>query len=176
MSETVEDTLRNDFLCPGCSTYMYPPILECDSGHSFCEKCFKKSSRCQICHARKHATRNFALEAIRNKLTFPCKYANEGCKFTALGKPIRNHQDTCDIGRRPCPLKPRYNCEFVGDTEDITNHLETSHADCCVIGSETYFIINSFSGVKNERKHTIMVAFQHLFRLVYHIEYNDVQG
>lgn len=50
--------------CPVCVNYMIPPIRLCTNGHSLCEPCRFKLTKCPICNGKFTEVRNRSLETV----------------------------------------------------------------------------------------------------------------
>ncbi|XP_018569484.1 putative E3 ubiquitin-protein ligase SINAT1 [Anoplophora glabripennis] len=103
MSSQLERRILDLFECPVCSVHMYPPIRQCVRGHTFCSECFDRFQRCPICRGSKGVGCDFILERIYLKLTVPCRYNFNGCKFSAKGLTVKDHEMSCGFssGSRP---------------------------------------------------------------------------
>ncbi|XP_019868477.2 E3 ubiquitin-protein ligase Siah1-like [Aethina tumida] len=100
MLEKLKAALLLDLKCPGCSDHFTPPIRRCKVGHSMCEICFDKFLECPVCKVPKSETRNFVLESICAKLSFPCKYTSVGCNKMVKGSDLKQHHQECDYASR----------------------------------------------------------------------------
>lgn len=107
----------SDFECPVCLELMRPPIHMCVNGHNFCEDCFSKISVCALCKKGKSQGRNYTLENMFEKITFPCKYE---CSFSATGQLIGVHEDSCTYYRAICPFP---NCNWSGNKKEFEKHM-----------------------------------------------------
>jgi len=147
------ENILEELECMVCHEYMYPPIKQCTTGHSMCELCFAKVSNCPTCKSSKASTRNFALEAIHSKVLVPCKYRDGGCTVLKIGAEIRVHQEFCEYGERPCPLKDSANCTWVGRPKELLKHAEQNHDQHVPIINNHDAHIKNFVQKSGEGKH-----------------------
>lgn len=87
--------LLEEFQCTICTEYMFPPIIECGRGHAICGTCSAKLKFCPECKDGLIYRRNFALEALHGKLSFPCKHSDKGCHFYAKPNKLKEHEKSC---------------------------------------------------------------------------------
>lgn len=159
-----EDILM-ELECPVCHEYMYPPIKQCTTGHSLCELCFDKASTCPTCRSSKGSTRNFALEGIHAKVQVPCKYKISGCPVLKIGPDIRAHQEFCEFGERPCPLKASTNCAWTGKPKDLLDHAKENHDQHLPIVNNCAGRIKNFLQKTGEGKYFQLVdAYDKIFK------------
>ena len=118
--------LTNLFECPVCYEYILPPILQCESGHLVCSKCHPKLGSCPSCRRPLGNVRNLAMEKVAEQVTFPCKYAFNGCPEKFFYPIKENHEDSCLYRPYLCPC-PGTNCTWQGGVEDVLPHLKSSH-------------------------------------------------
>ncbi|CAH0560004.1 unnamed protein product [Brassicogethes aeneus] len=157
-----EEELLMEFQCEICMNYMFPPIKQCEIGHSYCQDCFGKVSSCPTCSSPKKDTRNFALEHIFEKLTFPCKYAEEGCLFQAKGPLVVSHQSDCSYKATACPLNSLKQCEWVGSKFNVGAHLKKSHDDL-IFKNDFNVIISNFKCYSRTEKFCLVHAWGEIF-------------
>ncbi|KAM0825785.1 hypothetical protein ACQ4PT_069322 [Festuca glaucescens] len=66
--------------CPVCTNSMYPPIHQCQNGHTLCSTCKARvHNRCPTCRQELGDIRCLALEKVAESLELPCKYYTLGC-------------------------------------------------------------------------------------------------
>ncbi|KAJ8966102.1 hypothetical protein NQ314_003739 [Rhamnusium bicolor] len=89
------DSLGKNFDCPICKDYMYPPVFNCDLGHSVCKTCKMKMSTCPFCKASIGNSRNFVFEDILETLQITCHNESKGCAFSGKIQEIKLHELMC---------------------------------------------------------------------------------
>lgn len=72
ISKSLQDALE----CPVCLEYMIPPITMCSSGHSLCQACRPRLTRCPTCRQPLLGIRNYALEHLARELQLPRRPAD----------------------------------------------------------------------------------------------------
>ncbi|KAG5895770.1 hypothetical protein JTB14_001618 [Gonioctena quinquepunctata] len=87
--------IKNLLRCPVCEDYMSPPIFTCNTGHTMCNICKPRITKCPTCEAPFGTARNFALEEASESVELPCLYATEGCNFIGNVNRIIRHHSTC---------------------------------------------------------------------------------
>lgn len=88
-------TFSKNFECPICKEYMYPPVFNCDLGHTVCKSCKSKMTLCPFCKAFIGNSRNFALEDILVTLRVACQNEDKGCKFKGGVQDVQLHELMC---------------------------------------------------------------------------------
>ncbi|KAJ8874505.1 hypothetical protein PR048_025365 [Dryococelus australis] len=64
--------LKSVLECPVCFCVMKFKIRQCENGHSICQKCCRRVTKCPVCRGKLIATRNICLERIsRSFLRLP---------------------------------------------------------------------------------------------------------
>ncbi|CAH0550687.1 unnamed protein product [Brassicogethes aeneus] len=144
--------------CPGCMSVMRPPIYQCNSGHSICNKCRGNVRSCPTCRGELGSVRNYGLESFTSNVKYPCKFKISGCKVTGAEGEIKKHEESCMVSIRKCPICP----EFV-NTNDISKHVEDKHRDC-ILKNKRYKIQHY------SKCHGYKVYDSKLFRISYHTE------
>ncbi|PSN42266.1 hypothetical protein C0J52_20416 [Blattella germanica] len=110
--KTLDKDLMLELECPVCLEYLTPPIVICENGHSICNACKNKLTRCPNCRKPFLNVRNLALESLTRAVvptaekpvvvekTYKCPFAqisNEDCswngKLKNMKKHIRNFHD-----------------------------------------------------------------------------------
>ncbi|KAL3283455.1 hypothetical protein HHI36_006599 [Cryptolaemus montrouzieri] len=119
--------VTEEFECPVCMEYMFPPIHQCTMGHTFCVTCFDKIRRCPTCRCPKGVSRAYALERIHARVTFPCKYKLEGCNEKILGVNLNQHHEVCEFANNPCPFANAMHCRWYGPKSEIIHHCRKVH-------------------------------------------------
>jgi hypothetical protein len=67
----ISKSLLDALECPVCLEYMTPPITMCSSGHSLCQACRPRLTRCPTCRRPLLGIRNYALEHLARDLQLP---------------------------------------------------------------------------------------------------------
>lgn len=67
----ISKSLLDALECPVCLEYMTPPITMCSSGHSVCQACRPRLTRCPTCRRPLLGIRNYALEHLARDLQLP---------------------------------------------------------------------------------------------------------
>lgn len=161
------DLLR-ELECSVCFLYMTPPILQCLTGHSFCQTCKEKLSECPSCKKPFQNTQNFVLAQVIAHIDYPCKYSK--CRFTAKAKDIRRHEENCTFTPHPCPLIDYENCSEEMMFDQMYEHIVNNHYESLLeIDCVSYpFSINDETGITD----CFIIKYDSkLFKL--HIEYED---
>lgn len=119
MDEAFQKNLLLELECPICTQYMAPPIRQCNTGHSICERCLGKLRECPLCQSEFSQARNLSLESLAARLQYPC--SNAGCpvKLTLTNRDY--HEKTCNFRNYKCPME---NCGWTGSLQDITKHWD----------------------------------------------------
>lgn len=162
--ELLEDILKQ-FECPICHEYMVKNIVECNTGHSFCKDCARKSGGiCSICNDKIQNVRNFALENAAACVERRCKWAKDGCTESHIKLPQwKDHIEDCEYSDYICPLMAESSCEWKGKLKDIKEHLFLDH-------NLRLNVINAYKDcLGNESNHyyyvSIVTYFKKLFKL-----------
>ncbi|KAJ8930350.1 hypothetical protein NQ314_016847 [Rhamnusium bicolor] len=158
VAEATEDSILADFECPICTNYMFPPIRNCVSGHSFCSQCFNRIARCSQCRGQKTFTRCFVLERICAKLTFPCKYQADGCTWGAKGALIKKHEIHCKYGTSRCPLSFVRNCGWTGRKTDLIVHAKEQHPSHIYFEHRKRLVASGFGRFYSRRHYSSLFA------------------
>lgn len=138
--ETIEPQKRlrpsNDFyeslMCLLCTDFYKPPILQCSKGHSYCKTCVSRMSSpksCAICRSViSSSIRNYSLEELLEKFTVQCQWKSRGCeKVVNLFDRISHEKECLFRPRVECYYKKISKCEWLGDPQDLAEHLKTQH-------------------------------------------------
>lgn len=118
-----------DFKCETCMKYMHPPIITCESGHSFCEKCLDQELNCPICGAPKKETRNYTVERFWMNTVFPCENKSYGCRVTGTGPEVSQHQEDCNYKPETCVYSQIDGCDWTGSPFTFDAHMRKMHPD-----------------------------------------------
>ncbi|KAL9671876.1 hypothetical protein QQ045_009449 [Rhodiola kirilowii] len=75
----VSTSVRELLECPVCLNSMYPPIHQCQNGHTLCSVCKPRvHNRCPTCRHELGNIRCLALEKVTASLELPCKFQRFG--------------------------------------------------------------------------------------------------
>lgn len=129
--EDLDEGMLSFFECPVCSNFMKPPIFQCLSGHSLCNRCRPKLSNCPTCRTGFGNTRNYALESLSNGIKFPCAYRDFGCKTILAVSDISKHELECKVQPYNCPFMEANRCPWDGAYVDLIQHLKEQHPEKC---------------------------------------------
>lgn len=188
MAGNLNKDILEDLKCPGCKFFMHPPIFQCSIGHSFCQDCFHKMTKCSICDGEKNNTcRNWVLEQIHTKLMIPCTKGQLGCMKLFLGKDIVDHQDGCGhliIVR--CPFSRNGACNYSGVKAKLHRHLsEKNHRhsggyfvqdEDCDTPFCRMFELDCYQNEETLRKINVFYAYGQFFKFVYKIDPYNKSG
>ncbi|XP_018333256.1 E3 ubiquitin-protein ligase siah2-like [Agrilus planipennis] len=114
--------LLSELECPGCSNYMPPPIRQCKTGHSICEKCTNQLFKCPICQQNFTKARSINLESLAIKMQYPCTNSSYGCQERLTFIERNSHMKVCSYKKYSCPLK---GCFFTGSKSEIKSHWDS---------------------------------------------------
>jgi hypothetical protein len=116
-----------------CKEYSKPPIRLCENGHTICNICRYKVTKCPTCRAAFVNTRNLALEDLAAQVMYPCKYRSYGCTETFKHYKIFGHEAICRYSPQVCPVTKLAigNCSWTGIYSDIKGHLKENHLEVC---------------------------------------------
>ncbi|KAF3581797.1 hypothetical protein DY000_02031976 [Brassica cretica] len=113
--------------CPVCTNSMYPPIHQCQSGHTLCSTCKNRvHNRCPTCRQELGDIRCLALEKVAESLELPCKYMSLGCPEIFPYYSKLNHETVCDFRPYSCPYAGS-DCSVMGDIPFLVAHLRDDH-------------------------------------------------
>lgn len=68
--------------------------------------------------------RNYALETLTSKVSYPCQNKWFGCNFAAILQDVLDHQSYCQYKGKKCFME---NCLWKGPQNDFKMHLEKLH-------------------------------------------------
>ncbi|KAJ3657072.1 hypothetical protein Zmor_016104 [Zophobas morio] len=133
--KNVNSEITKHLECPVCKDIMREPIFQCLTGHSICQSCRNKLSKCPTCRKgfSQENIRNFSLEALIPFVQYECVYRQFGCTSMFLGSEIDEHEDGCTYQTYECPMNK---CEFKGNFSSCRNHFKVDH--------EEYFVTATF--------------------------------
>lgn len=157
----MSDSLINDLLieleCPVCSAYLTPPIRQCATGHSICESCRNKLTRCGLCESNFTESRNISLEGLAVKMRYPCINKSTGCTAVLAYNEREVHELQCKYKGFNCAME---NCTWIGKLEDLPTHWASKK-----MTSKPYRNSNvCHTKMKNESYYVNMVdAYNQLF-------------
>ncbi|XP_077290868.1 E3 ubiquitin-protein ligase siah-1-like isoform X2 [Arctopsyche grandis] len=135
MNKSLKDLLLSDHYASltgelqcACKAYLQPPILLCTQGHGSCSKCRRRYQRCSTCKEEFTETRSVALEALADKLQFPCPH--KGCKARVQLSMLNEHEASCLFRPTPCFMNKVYGgCNWKGIASEWLNHCIEKHND-----------------------------------------------
>jgi hypothetical protein len=111
--------------CPVCLQIVAAPVLQCRQGHHMCNACSKRVSSCPLCKRSMSTTRNYAVEAMVDKIPLPCRYRVEGCNEMMCQKDKAAHEDACEFYLYTCFVQDCFEAHSSGS---MRSHLKTSHS------------------------------------------------
>lgn len=126
MSSQKNMEMLSHMQCPFCKRYMFPPIYQCNTGHSICLPCRGLLQKCPICKDNISVTRNYVLESLVLLLNFPCSFASYGCKVIQRKQTLTQHEEICTYRPRTCPFCPKGSA-WKGIIDDLELHLTDNH-------------------------------------------------
>lgn len=157
--------LLSELECPICTNFILPPILQCETGHSYCSTCFAKLKNCPQCFAPKTKSRCFTLEHVVQKLTFPCKFKDDGCQVLARGSQIKDHERVCEFVGRRCPLRFNNDCPWTGPFREMRKHCTGSHPTNIYFENRQDLVSSGFGVDYINRFYVILfMVYDELFR------------
>ncbi|XP_042387008.1 E3 ubiquitin-protein ligase SINAT5-like isoform X2 [Zingiber officinale] len=113
--------------CPVCTNSMYPPIHQCQNGHTICSTCKARvHNRCPTCRQELGDIRCLALEKVAESLELPCKYNSLGCPEIFPYYSKLKHEAQCSYRPYKCPYAGS-ECAVVGDIPFLVTHLRDDH-------------------------------------------------
>ncbi|GJM90923.1 hypothetical protein PR202_ga07250 [Eleusine coracana subsp. coracana] len=113
--------------CPVCTNSMYPPIHQCQNGHTICSTCKTRvHNRCPTCRQELGDIRCLALEKVAESLELPCKYYSLGCPEVFPYYSKLKHESQCNFRPYNCPYAGS-ECSVVGDIPFLVAHLRDDH-------------------------------------------------
>ncbi|KAG2680842.1 hypothetical protein I3843_11G117300 [Carya illinoinensis] len=113
--------------CPVCTNSMYPPIHQCQNGHTLCSTCKTRvHNRCPTCRQELGDIRCLALEKVAESLELPCKYGFLGCTEIFPYYSKLEHEAQCSFRPYNCPYAGS-ECPVVGDIPFLVAHLRDDH-------------------------------------------------
>ncbi|KAL5226983.1 hypothetical protein ABZP36_015248 [Zizania latifolia] len=113
--------------CPVCTNSMYPPIHQCQNGHTLCSTCKARvHNRCPTCRQELGDIRCLALEKVAESLELPCKYFSLGCPEIFPYYSKIKHEAQCIFRPYNCPYAGS-ECAVVGDIPYLVTHLRDDH-------------------------------------------------
>lgn len=163
--------LLSDFECPICLEYMHPPICQCTTGHSFCKSCFDRIRRCPHCRSPKSTSRSYILEKVHSKLSFPCKYRENGCPVVLGGQQIKDHEKYCFSQNFKCPFHLNDVCKWEGSGTKILPHCLDVHKNSTFFEPRRRFTSPGFSVNRvNRFVNSVFVAYGVMFRCTWDLD------
>lgn len=121
MEDKIYSELLVELECPVCTKYMSPPIRQCSTGHSICEECRNKLSKCPLCKENFTDAKNLSLEALASKMHYPCINKDAGCKAKLPFNDRVKHEASCKYKHFKCGLDK---CSWSGNYCEIESHWQ----------------------------------------------------
>ncbi|KAK1693767.1 hypothetical protein QYE76_010464 [Lolium multiflorum] len=113
--------------CPVCTNSMFPPIHQCQNGHTLCSTCKARvHNRCPTCRQELGDIRCLALEKVAESLELPCKYCSLGCPEIFPYYSKIKHEGQCSFRPYNCPYAGS-ECAVGGDIPFLVAHLRDDH-------------------------------------------------
>ncbi|XP_039845739.1 E3 ubiquitin-protein ligase SINAT5-like [Panicum virgatum] len=113
--------------CPVCTNSMFPPIHQCQNGHTLCSTCKARvHNRCPTCRQELGDIRCLALEKVAESLELPCKYYSLGCQEIFPYYSKIKHEAQCNFRPYNCPYAGS-ECAAAGDIPYLVSHLRDDH-------------------------------------------------
>ncbi|CAO2199730.1 unnamed protein product [Urochloa humidicola] len=113
--------------CPVCTNSMFPPIHQCQNGHTLCSTCKARvHNRCPACRQELGDIRCLALEKVAESLELPCKYYSLGCQEIFPYYSKIKHEAQCSFRPYNCPYAGS-ECAAAGDIPYLVSHLRDDH-------------------------------------------------
>ncbi|KAG0602928.1 hypothetical protein M758_10G052700 [Ceratodon purpureus] len=116
--------------CPICLKPLFPPVYQCQNGHTACASCCKlqlTKVTCPSCSAPLGGNRCSVVENIIESLEINCKYDILGClktvQYTKLSK-WAEHEDVCEFRPFHCPV---VGCNYEVPKLILPLHFQDSH-------------------------------------------------
>lgn len=156
----MQKNLIQEFECPVCQEYMFPPISLCSLGHSICSDCKSRLSKCPTCQSSYGNTRNYSLENMIQLVHLACRNEIHGCDFIGTLSSLHEHKLNCDYDCVKCPIPSH--CKWVGPIILLFIHLSNCHKDAGYMKPDqeiTHDLKNSDSS------HNLVRLERNLFRI-----------
>jgi hypothetical protein len=85
--------------CPVCyESFIGQKIYVCSTGHSVCESCLPKLTKCPTCNGPLSKIRAYGLEKLADTVLVFCKNRRLGCARLITGSELKKHEANCDWG------------------------------------------------------------------------------
>jgi E3 ubiquitin-protein ligase SIAH1 len=149
--ESVNDSIVSLFECPVCYEYLAPPIYQCKNAHNICSDCKKQVTRCPTCNEIFLDSRSVFVEQIAERLLYPCKNIEFGCRSKQSLQDIVKHQNECPYRIYECLPGKVDSCKWKGRSFDILAHMTETHENSCWMVDENFIIyeLNIFGGTED---------------------------
>lgn len=100
MAGKSEDDLPEDCVCPICFDVYADHVFQCVNGHAVCNTCVKPLSACPQCRISYKGApiRVRVLENMLDRMSFDCKFKENGCNLKLKRADLSSHIDTCEHG------------------------------------------------------------------------------
>lgn len=131
---SLEEFVKALLRCTICNEFMQPHIRLCTNGHSACNTCVEKYSKCVKCKYPFLTTRNKALEELASEVNVKCDIC--GISFSA-GKTLE-HRNQCQLINPDYKIYKclkeiirenysKFNCPWSGCLDEIFGHFRKDH-------------------------------------------------
>ncbi|PNF17957.1 E3 ubiquitin-protein ligase SIAH1B [Cryptotermes secundus] len=165
-STSAMETKGGLYMCPVCSDYFLPPILQCHNGHRICTECRPKLTHCPMCTAALGNIRNLAMEKTPNTLKLPCNYSIFCRAVALLGIKRKEHEEGCEYRPYSCPCWGAC-CKWQGSLKQVMPHLMMSHESITTLQGEDVVFLAKHTNLTEDRSWVMMQScFGHHFRLL----------
>lgn len=104
--------MEKQLLCGSCNNWMYPPILQCETGEAVCGMCRSKNENCPLCHKKFTSKRDDFLETLAKLPIIVCNI----CKSKLMLIELKEHKCSFEIS---CPINK---CDWKGKPDELVNH------------------------------------------------------
>lgn len=104
--------------CLNCKEYLsiFPINIKIDGTGAMC-------GRCKILN-KKEFIHNKAYEGLAKILTFPCRYARDGCQRKLKPLTLEPHERCCEFRKFECPNKINLECQWKDGRANLVEHFQ----------------------------------------------------
>ncbi len=68
--------------CVGCTSFLFPPIMQCVAGHMICKPCYDVKPECGKCNGKVIEVPAKFAESVTEQFKVQCSYWENGCGET----------------------------------------------------------------------------------------------
>lgn len=143
-----EEVIRQLLQCPNCQEYMQPPIYQCVTGHTICNKCKMTAEKCPTCQVEISNTRNYILEDVTNNLKLPSKLAksNEAeVEDKEITCPLANCFDKFELLTIGAHFKEKHIDHYHWNSFTLKNIYSYFNIDVLVNRGKTYLVLFDYN-------------------------------